>query len=139
VGNTGESKEPIALEGWAEPADEAVPRDKQDPATPARLARPRGGQPVTGLEVGLPLRWEYTTVVMQHPFMGWWREDVNLRALDEQLDTLGAEGWELVDVWWNKKIRGKRSGHLMLLKRPSFTEASAPSAPSSTATSPNGR
>lgn len=85
-------------------------------------------QLVTELAARLPRResetgplagWEYKTVVIEHGFMGWRREEIDRRALDAELERLGAEGWELVEVFLNQRIRGQRGGHLMLFKRPS--------------------
>jgi hypothetical protein len=69
-----------------------------------------------------PVTWEYKTVVLEQGVMGWRSEQVDLRALQATLDELGADGWELVQVWWTQRFRGRRGGHLLLLKRPGVKE-----------------
>jgi hypothetical protein len=62
--------------------------------------------------------WEYRTELLERGFMGFGSGQVDQRALDERLDELGAEGWELVHATWDQSVRGKRGGHLLLFKRP---------------------
>jgi hypothetical protein len=62
--------------------------------------------------------WEYRTELLEHGFLGWGSEQVDLRKLQERLDTLGPEGWELVHVSWNHRVRRKHGGHLLIFKRP---------------------
>lgn len=61
--------------------------------------------------------WEYRTELLEHGFMGWGREQVDLRKLQGRLDLLGREGWELVHVSWNHRVRRKHGGHLLIFKR----------------------
>ena len=62
--------------------------------------------------------WEYRTELLEHGFLGWRSEQVDLRVLQERLDTMGADGWELVQVSWNHRVRRKHGGHLLVFKRP---------------------
>lgn len=62
--------------------------------------------------------WEYRTELIQHGFIGWRSEQVDLRKLQARLDELGEDGWELVHVSWNHRVRRTHGGHLLLFKRP---------------------
>ena len=105
----------------------AAIRTSDPPASPPEAQEPPA-QLVSELAARLPRResatgplagWEYKTVVLEQGFMGWRSEQVDRRALDAELERLGSEGWELVHVFLNQRIRGQRGGHLMLFKRPS--------------------
>ena len=74
---------------------------------PSRAAREPGEQ-----------LWEYRTELLEHGFMGWRSEQIDLHVLQERLDTLGSDGWELVNVSWNHRVRRKHGGHLLIFKRP---------------------
>jgi hypothetical protein len=50
--------------------------------------------------------------------MGWGKEQVDMHKLQDRLDALGQDGWELVDVSWNHRVRRKHGGHLLIFKRP---------------------
>jgi len=73
----------------------------------ARAREPEAGRPV----------WEYRTELLEHGFLGWGSEQVDLRALQERLDALGADGWELVNASWNHRVRRRHGGHLLIFKR----------------------
>lgn len=62
--------------------------------------------------------WEYRTELLEHGFMGWGKEQVDMRKLQDRLDALGQQGWELVHVSWNHRVRRKHGGHLLIFKRP---------------------
>ena len=62
--------------------------------------------------------WEYRTELLEHGFMGWGKEQVDMRKLQDRLDTLGRDGWELVHVSWNHRVRRRHGGHLLIFKRP---------------------
>ena len=62
--------------------------------------------------------WEYRTELLEHGFMGWRSEQIDLQALQERLDELGVDGWELVNVSWNHRVRRRHGGHLLIFKRP---------------------
>ena len=62
--------------------------------------------------------WEYRTELLEHGFMGFGKEQVDMHKLQDRLDALGQEGWELVHVSWNHRVRRKHGGHLLIFKRP---------------------
>ena len=61
--------------------------------------------------------YEYTTTVITHGFMGRKDEELDRRELEEQLNTMGAEGWELVKVLTHMALHREKDGHLLLFKR----------------------
>jgi hypothetical protein len=62
--------------------------------------------------------WEYRTELLEHGFMGFGKEQVDMHKLQDRLDVLGRDGWELVHVSWNHRVRRKHGGHLLIFKRP---------------------
>lgn len=74
--------------------------------------------PSQAARVPAPQGWEYRTELLEHGFLGWGSEQVDLRKLQGRLDALGVEGWELVKVSWNHRVRRKHGGHLLIFKRP---------------------
>ena|GEM_PF-1852683 len=62
--------------------------------------------------------WEYRTELLEHGFMGFGKEQVDMQKLQDRLDALGQDGWELVHVSWNHRVRRKHGGHLLIFKRP---------------------
>ena len=65
-----------------------------------------------------PPEWEYRTELLEHGFMGFGKEQVDMQKLQARLDTLGHDGWELVHVSWNHRVRRKHGGHLLIFIRP---------------------
>ena len=61
--------------------------------------------------------WEYRTELLEHGFMGFGKEQVDMQKLQDRLDALGQDGWELVHVSWNHRVRRKHGGHLLIFKR----------------------
>jgi hypothetical protein len=61
--------------------------------------------------------WEYRTELLERGFLGWRSEQLDLRALQERLDELGQDGWELVHASWNHRVRSRHGGHVLLFKR----------------------
>jgi Domain of unknown function (DUF4177) len=61
---------------------------------------------------------EYTTSVLTHGFMGRHREEVARAELEEELNRLGADGWELSHVFFDLALQGEKDGHLLVFKRP---------------------
>ena len=62
--------------------------------------------------------WAYRTELLEHGFMGFGKEQVDMHKLQDRLDVLGRDGWELVHVSWNHRVRRKHGGHLLIFKRP---------------------
>lgn len=62
--------------------------------------------------------WEYRTELLEHGFMGWGKEQVDMHKLQDRLDALGQDGWELVHVSWNHRVRRRHGGHVLIFKRP---------------------
>ena len=61
--------------------------------------------------------FEYTTTVITHGLMGRHRDEIDPGALEQALNELGAEGWELVKVLTDQAIHGGKDGHLLIFKR----------------------
>jgi hypothetical protein len=61
--------------------------------------------------------FEYTTTVLTHGLLGRKDEELDRKALTEQLNEMGAEGWELVKVLTAMALHGEKDGHLLLFKR----------------------
>jgi hypothetical protein len=109
VGTTGSAIERSAA------ADVDVNGDGGDLVTALLPSRPAHEPVSTEPELQI---WEYRTELLEHGFLGWRSEQVDLRVLQERLDTMGADGWELVHVSWNHRVRRKHGGHLLVFKRP---------------------
>ena len=62
--------------------------------------------------------WEYRTELLEYGLFGWGKQQVDLQKVQERLDALGAEGWELVQVSWDHRVRRRHGGHLLFFKRP---------------------
>jgi hypothetical protein len=56
--------------------------------------------------------------LLEHGFMGWGKEQIDMHKLQERLDVLGEERWELVHVSWSHRVRRRHGGHLLIFKRP---------------------
>ena len=61
--------------------------------------------------------FEYTTTVITHGFLGRKEEELDRKALEEELNRMGADGWELVQVLTTMALHGEKDGHLLLFKR----------------------
>jgi Domain of unknown function (DUF4177) len=61
--------------------------------------------------------FEYTTSVITHGFMGRKEEELDRKALEQALNEMGAQGWELVKVLTTMALHGEKDGHLLLFKR----------------------
>jgi hypothetical protein len=61
--------------------------------------------------------FEYTTSVITHGFMGRKEDELDRRALEAELNRMGAEGWELVKVLTAMALHREKDGHLLLFKR----------------------
>jgi hypothetical protein len=61
--------------------------------------------------------FEYTTTVITHGFLGRKDEELDRKALEKELNQMGAQGWELVKVLTHTALHGEKDGHLLLFKR----------------------
>ena len=61
--------------------------------------------------------WDYTTTVITHGLLGRKEEELDRKALELELNRMGAEGWELVKVLTDMALHGEKDGHLLLFKR----------------------
>ena len=61
--------------------------------------------------------YEYTTTVLTHGLLGRKEEELDRQALEQSLNELGAQGWELVKVLTHMALHGEKDGHLLLFKR----------------------
>jgi Domain of unknown function (DUF4177) len=61
--------------------------------------------------------FEYTTSVLTHGLMGRKDEELDRGALEQSLNEMGAQGWELVKVLTHLALHGEKDGHLLLFKR----------------------
>ncbi len=64
------------------------------------------------------MAWEYTTTVMTHGFMGRHKEEIKRSDIEAELNRLGAEGWELANIFFEVNLQGEKDGHLLVFKRP---------------------
>jgi hypothetical protein len=62
-------------------------------------------------------RYEYSTSVITHGFLGRKEEELDRAELERELNRMGAEGWELVRVLTDMGLHGEKDGHLLLFKR----------------------
>jgi hypothetical protein len=63
-------------------------------------------------------RYEYTTSVITHGFLGRKEEELDREELERELNRMGSEGWELVRVMTDMALHREKDGHLLLFKRP---------------------
>jgi hypothetical protein len=61
--------------------------------------------------------YEYTTDVITHGLLGRHSEELERRSLEEHLNRLGAEGWELDKLLPDVALHGEKDGHLLIFKR----------------------
>jgi hypothetical protein len=63
-------------------------------------------------------RYEYTTSVITHGFLGRKEEELDREEFERELNRMGAEGWELVKVMTDVALHREKDGHVLLFKRP---------------------
>ena len=63
------------------------------------------------------VQWDYTTIVLTGGFMGRHKEELKRSALEEQLDQLGSEGYELCWVLMDQALQHEKDGHVLIFKR----------------------
>lgn len=61
--------------------------------------------------------YEYTTSVITHGFLGRKEDELDRAELEQELNRLGAEGWELAMVMPDMALHREKDGHLLLFKR----------------------
>ena len=61
--------------------------------------------------------YEYTTTVITHGLLGRKEEELDRQALEQQLNEMGADGWELVKILTHMALHREKDGHLLLFKR----------------------
>ena len=61
--------------------------------------------------------FEYTTTVITHGFLGRKEDELDRGELERELNRMGAEGWELVNVMTDMALHHEKDGHLLLFKR----------------------
>jgi Domain of unknown function (DUF4177) len=61
--------------------------------------------------------YEYTTSVITHGFLGRKEDELDRGELEQELNRLGAEGWELAMVMPDMALHREKDGHLLLFKR----------------------
>jgi hypothetical protein len=62
-------------------------------------------------------RWEYTTSVITHGFLGRKEEELDRGEFERALNELGAEGWELATVFLDANLHREKDGHVLVFKR----------------------
>ena len=62
-------------------------------------------------------RWEYTTSVITHGFLGRKEEELDRPEFEQALQELGAEGWELATVFRDVQLHREKDGHVLVFKR----------------------
>jgi hypothetical protein len=62
-------------------------------------------------------RWEYTTSVITHGFLGRKEEELDRPEFERALQELGAEGWELATVFLDVNLHREKDGHVLVFKR----------------------
>ncbi len=63
------------------------------------------------------MSWEYTTTVIHHGLLGKNRDEIDRAAVEQRLNELGAEGWELVKILTDQALHSEKDGHLLVFKR----------------------
>jgi hypothetical protein len=61
--------------------------------------------------------YEYRTEVITHGFLGRKEDEIDRAELEERLNALGAEGWELDKLMVDQELHGEKDGHLLIFKR----------------------
>ena len=62
--------------------------------------------------------WEYRTELARARLHGLGRNRSTCASSRTDFDALGQDGWELLHVSWNHRVRRKHGGHLLIFKRP---------------------
>ncbi len=62
-------------------------------------------------------KWEYTTSVITHGFMGRQSDELNREELQASMNELGEDGWELATVFLDVNLHREKDGHMLVFKR----------------------
>jgi hypothetical protein len=62
-------------------------------------------------------KWEYTTSVITHGFMGRQADELNRSELETSLNELGGQGWELATTFLDQNLHREKDGHVLVFKR----------------------
>ena len=61
--------------------------------------------------------FEYTTTVITHGFMGRKEEELDRPKFEEELNRMGAQGWEFEKVLLEMNLHREKDGHVLIFKR----------------------
>jgi hypothetical protein len=61
--------------------------------------------------------FEYTTTVLTHGLLGRKEEELDRKALEQTLNEMGTQGWELVKILTHMALHREKDGHVLLFKR----------------------
>ena len=61
--------------------------------------------------------YEYLTDVITHGLLGRKEEELDRKQLEERLNSLGSEGWELEKVLTHMALNDEKDGHLLIFQR----------------------
>ena len=62
-------------------------------------------------------RFEYTTTVLTHGLLGRKSDEIDRAALTEELNRMGAEGWEFEKLLTDMGLHREKDGHILIFKR----------------------
>ena len=63
------------------------------------------------------LQWEYKVLKLQTEFGFWSGTEFDSEALEEELNRLGSDGWEVVSIFDIEKVKGGSKYVNVVLKR----------------------
>ena len=81
-----------------------------------KVVRPR--RPPAPFESRATQQWDYRTIVLTGNSKGRHRGELKPPALEQQLDELGDQGFELCSVLPAQQLDEERDGHVLIFKRP---------------------
>ena len=61
--------------------------------------------------------YEYTTTVLTHGFMGRKSDELDRKTFEQQLNEMGAQGWEFERVLMDVNLHREKDGHVLIFKR----------------------
>jgi hypothetical protein len=62
-------------------------------------------------------RFEYTTKVITHGFLGRKDEELDRKEFEKVLNEMGAQGWEFERVLLDVNLHHEKDGHVLIFKR----------------------